>query len=82
MVDFTENFSQYAKSKLPDFRDKFNGISKWQQSGTSIAVNSSADQVDWDFSRDAINKAVSHDLGVVSDKSWVLKSPEASPTSV
>ena len=73
MVDFADNFSQYAQSKLPTFRDNFNGLANWQQSGTGISINSTNDEVDWDFSRDNINKAISHDLGEVSDENWVLR---------
>jgi len=82
MVDFTDNFSQYAISKLPTFRDDFlsyanvtEGDLAWASTDTSrIRVNPTNDDLDFNFNIASTNVGIGHDLGVgnVSNERWVL----------
>ena len=83
MVDFTENFSQYAISKLPTFRDDFTIYADQTEADTSwvstdntrVRVNITNDDLDFNFNLASTNLAISHDLGAgnVSNERWVLQ---------
>ena len=82
MVDFRDDFSQYAVSKLPTFRDDFSIYA--DQASADLAwvpedvarsrVNTATDVLDLDIFRDNTNDAIVHDLGsTISDSNWVLR---------
>jgi len=82
MVDFTENFSQYAISKLPAFRDDFTIYTDqasadlaWASADiTKNRVNIGTDVLDLNILRDNTNDSIVHDLvSTISDSNWVLR---------
>lgn len=84
MVDFSENFSQYAISKLPTFRDNFTiyadqaeADASWVSSDTAILrVNPTTDKLDFTIPSSILkDDAIVHDLGenFVSDRNWTLR---------
>ncbi len=82
MVDFTEDFSQYAVSKLPNFKDNFAFYGTQAEADASWVpvdvarsrVNTATDVLDLDIFRDNTNDAIAHDLGsTISNSNWVLR---------
>lgn len=82
MVDFREDFNQYAISKLPSFRDDFTvhgtqteADASWVPvDATKNRVNIGTDVLDLNIIRDNTNDAIAHDLGsTISDSNWVLR---------
>jgi len=81
MVDFTDDFSTYAVSKLPTFRDNFNystqdlGDASWVSSDTAlIRVDPVNEELDFDWTNHSVSDRIYHDLGfTISETDWVLR---------
>jgi len=82
MTDFTEDFSTYAVSKLPNFKDKFNLYPTQTLADNSWIPNLPSNQrvsvtdenIFWDMIREGTDNRIVFDLGTsVSETNWTLR---------
>lgn len=73
MVDFTEDFSTYAVTKLPSFSDNFS-VDNWIDNN-SAEIGVSGGVLNFNFTRDNTDDSSTRDLGAgnVSNERWVLR---------
>ena len=82
MVDFTEDFSQYALSKLPDIRENFNSYESQAVADLAwVSQDTPDNQVDvvnekfaFIIKRNGTNTTSTFDLGApLNDEEWILR---------
>jgi len=80
MADFTDDFSTYAVSKLPTFRDNFNDSTqtladaRWITTDTTkMRVDPVNEKLEIDAFMDGTNDTIHFDLGFIASDNWVLR---------